>query len=523
MSESSISPPIKNKDTAPITTVTTEVPQQGGDASSSGVAVGGKRPRRGEGTISDPSTISLHHTDFVWGAMFLGEGKSIMTTPTDDINEDQSVDTATSFATNKAFLEAYLKTMLGKLEQVKQHPIQLVRCQSATDSGVVDDIPPIPSSSSSMPTTINPTPSQPKESTAWEEHYTRNLNQFFPYKNYLVKAFPDLESIIVSSIADANYKVSGRGDGAVEEGGDVVCNNNGNNNVCALPPKQQSPPIIVMECGCGTGSALLPIIHFTTPATARFIAFDISPKAVEVFQQHTMVKEYLSRPWGPALPLQRSEVLDPSPSCAGASAFIAFPYNISTRGANLDEEFVQRRFLEHQQKQHPQTTPSSSLISSPWVPQSVDLLLLIFTLCAMESVADMHLALRRLHYWLRPGKWTTANDDGASGNVTPPVWKGGKLLFRDYGMFDHNMFRFGSKSASAECNLAEGELFCKKADGTSQFFFDVNFTKALFEAAGFVCLKLDYHCNTVKNRKTGVSMHKVFVNGEFGVLQQQKQ
>ena len=419
--------------------------------------LGNKRPRRGEGTIADPTTISLHHTDFIWHEMFLSDG-------------------AADASGNRALLDAYHRLVIGQLEaacavedvNAKTYSIPLpptptsVKADTMSNSG----------SCSPFSSAGNSLRAGQADSNPWNEHYRRNLNQFFPYKNYLVKAFPDLERIVIAAM---KHKPED----------EVVSSDE-------FDERTRRRPLIVMECGCGTGSALLPILFYSSAAAARFLACDISAKAVEMFQAHPIVQDFLARQ------LVDGKAISQQP----VESFLAFPYNIASKFEELDAEFVGKQFLLRCSQDLPAPI-------SPFQPRSVDILLLIFTLCAMESVADMLLALRRLHRWVRPGGW--AEGGGAKR------WEGGKLLFRDYGMFDHNMFRFETKGDAAGCNLSEGFIFCKKADGTSQFFFDVEFTKRLFEAAGFVCLQLDYHCNTVKNRKTGVHMHKVFVNGEFGV------
>eukprot|EP01064_Diplonema_japonicum_P015913 TRINITY_DN23967_c0_g1_i1.p1 TRINITY_DN23967_c0_g1~~TRINITY_DN23967_c0_g1_i1.p1 ORF type:complete len:320 (+),score=58.29 TRINITY_DN23967_c0_g1_i1:54-962(+) len=84
--------------------------------------------------------------------------------------------------------------------------------------------------------------------TAWENHYKTHKEKFYPIKNYIIKAFPDLLG----------------------------------------EPNDESTPQRIMECGCGTGSAVLPLMKIRPHD--EYFAFDISPTAVEGFKDHEVYK-----------------------------------------------------------------------------------------------------------------------------------------------------------------------------------------------------------------------------------------
>lgn len=140
---------------------------------------------------------------------------------------------------------------------------------------------------------------------------------------------------------------------------------------------------------------------------------------------------------------------------------------------------------------------------------SVDRILLIFVLSAVP-IERMVIALQRLRELLKPN---------------------GQLLFRDYAIMDHNLYRFQERP-NAESLVSDGIAFLK-SDGTRQVFFELGFTTKIFARAGLRPLtheevggphkastlsSVEYHCNRVVNRKNGKSMHKVFVTGAFGPM-----
>eukprot|EP00667_Euglena_gracilis_P019823 EG_transcript_21301 len=77
----------------------------------------------------------------------------------------------------------------------------------------------------------------------WEEEYRRHTDKFHPIKNYIVHAFPELQS---------------------------------------------ATPLTILEAGCGSGSCILPLIR--RQPHHRYFAFDFSPTALLLLQNHPMVQ-----------------------------------------------------------------------------------------------------------------------------------------------------------------------------------------------------------------------------------------
>jgi methyltransferase-like protein 6 len=85
---------------------------------------------------------------------------------------------------------------------------------------------------------------------------------------------------------------------------------------------------------------------------------------------------------------------------------------------------------------------------------------------------------------------------------------GGKLLFRDYGLYDHAQLRFGPGSKL-------DENFYVRGDGTRAYFFTLEELETLFGNAGFRILENDYILRQDVNRKTGFARHRVWIHAKF--------
>lgn len=272
---------------------------------------------------------------------------------------------------------------------------------------------------------------------SWEGHYRRNRGQFFPVKNYICSAFPLIVALLKPPSNEADGGSSKPPAVALKAG-----------DANTAPQDQEVPPSqvlsssdgpLIVECGCGSGSVVLPLMRYFPVGSARYTCFDISPTAVEVLQQHPVAKEF----------------------CSKGGSLTTFAHDVSSEG------------------------PIPSLVP----PKSASIVLLIFVLCALP-VSKMVLALKKLHACLKP--------------------ETGRLLFRDYGIYDHNHARYATNGNPV---TPDGSFI--KGDGTQQYFFEVAWTRDLFAQAGFDCVSLEYHCNRVVNRANGKTMNKIFVNGVF--------
>nr|CCC93393.1 conserved hypothetical protein [Trypanosoma congolense IL3000] len=258
---------------------------------------------------------------------------------------------------------------------------------------------------------------------SWDSHYAVN-KRHFPLKNYIILAFPLLKTICSEQNGKCKY---------------------------------------VVECGCGTGSTLLPIMRQFEEGV-HFIGFDVSSTAVSTLLEHPIAKHFVE--------LHRLD---------------AFTYDICGGGtSHLEEPVLTKRRTEHDRLKN------TIIEKVPGCSSGINIAILVFVLSSLPSLESMVYALKE---------------------IRSTLCKDGVLLFRDYAFPDHNFFRFIKQKNKKYNDLS----FCK-GDGTLQMFFEINFTKKLFALAGFKEAEgheLQYHCNRIFNRKNGKKMDKIFINGSF--------
>lgn len=85
---------------------------------------------------------------------------------------------------------------------------------------------------------------------------------------------------------------------------------------------------------------------------------------------------------------------------------------------------------------------------------------------------------------------------------------GGTLLFRDYGLYDQAMLRFGPGHKL-------GENFYVRQDGTRAYYFSEEHLSQLFLRAGFSVESVGYVTRQTINKKEGLCVPRVFVQGKF--------
>ena len=92
------------------------------------------------------------------------------------------------------------------------------------------------------------------------------------------------------------------------------------------------------------------------------------------------------------------------------------------------------------------------------------------------------------------------------------------MYFRDYGLYDSAQLKWPSAQQSStpasSAGPAVGSTYWRQ-DGTLSHFFEQSHLEALFEAAGFVTVEVEYACVRVVNRKKRTHMQRVFVHGVF--------
>uniref|UniRef100_A0A183SCZ9 18S rRNA aminocarboxypropyltransferase n=1 Tax=Schistocephalus solidus TaxID=70667 RepID=A0A183SCZ9_SCHSO len=218
---------------------------------------------------------------------------------------------------------------------------------------------------------------------------------------------------------------------------------------------------MILEVGCGVGNFIFPLLEnmnsglqfdsAVQPPTestkdlksAIFYACDISPKAVAMVKRHTLF------------------------SADRASAFVC---DISAEGA-LSVALAD--------------APKPALLDQPSPLHSgFHLATLIFVLSAINPDA-MHICLQNISDVLRPG---------------------GKLLLRDYGLYDHSQLRFGRGS-----RLLEDKPFYHRQDGTFTYFFSVEELTAMLTNAGLTVLKCSYIHRKTENRAIDLCVKRIFI------------
>ncbi|KAI1295548.1 tRNA N(3)-methylcytidine methyltransferase METTL6 [Halotydeus destructor] len=96
----------------------------------------------------------------------------------------------------------------------------------------------------------------------------------------------------------------------------------------------------------------------------------------------------------------------------------------------------------------------------------------------------------------------------AMSNVYKVLRPGGRLLFRDYGLYDHAMLRFdpGSKLM---------ENFYVRQDGTRAYYFSTEHLSKLAVSAGFQVLSMEYVSRKTVNLKEGINVPRIFVQAKL--------
>jgi len=130
------------------------------------------------------------------------------------------------------------------------------------------------------------------------------------------------------------------------------------------------------------------------------------------------------------------------------------------------------------------TSPLSVLTDVP--SSSVDIISCIFVLSAIDP---------RKH-------------PSVVANLSSVLKPGGRVLFRDYGLYDQAQLRF-ARGHKIEDN------FYVRQDNTRCFYFEVEALKQLFVDAGFEAAECRYVQRQTVNKKEDVSVPRVFVQAQF--------
>ena len=128
----------------------------------------------------------------------------------------------------------------------------------------------------------------------------------------------------------------------------------------------------------------------------------------------------------------------------------------------------------------------------PPLPSTFDCAFLIFTLSAVPP----HLHPQTLE------------------NVRACLRPGARLCFRDYGLYDMTMLRFGARQHVPRGSGGGGSTF-RREEGTLSTFFGLEEAREMFVRAGFAVEDLEYACVINRNRKEKTEMRRCFLHGTF--------
>lgn len=314
---------------------------------------------------------------------------------------------------------------------------------------------------------------------SWQNFHHKNKGAFFHPRSYITAAFPELRCESVEALQTMLTKGAIPAAGTEEEG----------------RGRARQTPLTIMELGVGNGSNLFALS--SANPQARLFASDFSRGALkfvrDAARRHAKEAEAEVEA-AVAAGAGAEEARPPPPSSFPPSAFQVFSWDVVT-GAPPP----------------PSRAPSPSAASSAetgggaedWDRQPPDAIMkggcdAVLMTFVLSAVAPQHhlQALRNVHALLKN------EDKGPRGR--------GLLCFRDYGRFDCAQLR-----AKPE-NVVEGSggNLHLRGDGTLAFYFDLKETRALLEEAGFEVLELEYCTVKSTNRKLGLEMKRVFLNGK---------
>lgn len=233
----------------------------------------------------------------------------------------------------------------------------------------------------------------------------------------------------------------------------------------------------VLELGCGSGSACVPVL--AANPTARVLACDCAPEAV-------------------ACAARRVAAAAEDAPGSFASRFAAFPCDpcVDDLAASIARAAESAGWWRSSS-----APPGSGGDAFP-----VDAAMMIFVLSAVPPGAATARFLRAVRDALRPGA---------------------RVFFRDYARYDLPMLRFraglldasGGPGGGASRRREEESTTFARGDGTLATFRSKEEVVEMFENAGFEMAEgseaVRYCCVRNTNRKKGVEMRRVFVHGEF--------
>ncbi|KAJ1606367.1 methylase [Cryptosporidium canis] len=237
-------------------------------------------------------------------------------------------------------------------------------------------------------------------------------------------------------------------------------------------PGSRGPPLLI-EFGCGVGNSLIPLLQISKDL--HCIGFDCSSRAVSLLQERwsdvlSKSKEAENQGTGAGCMLSNEGGTDTG--CPFSS--LQGPDKHCTRLRGFVFDIVNSDIPTH-------ICPN----------ESADFGLLIFVLSAIHPKHHQDVIAR----------------------CSKSLKSGAILLFRDYGRYDMAQIRFAKSSKSKIT-----DNFYVRYDGTFAYYFTTQELQSLFEKAGFKTISNSYCLREVVNRKTQVTMQRVWIQAKFAKI-----
>lgn len=205
-----------------------------------------------------------------------------------------------------------------------------------------------------------------------------------------------------------------------------------------LADKSEAADFKIFEIGCGVGNTIFPILQMNLKANLLVHGCDFSPVAINLLKQHESYDE---------------------------SRCHAFVLDATSTDWDL-----------------------------PFDKNSIDVVILIFTLSAIDPTKSRHV-IESAYELLKPG---------------------GLLLFRDYGRHDMAQLRF----KTGHCL---GDNFYVRGDGTRAYFFGEEELHHLFTSCGFHKKELFVDRRLQVNRGKQIRMYRIWIQAKYEKPQEEQQ